>query len=46
MLSQVQDNSENLKDVIKNYRSVIRENVLAFNNIYLGNGLREASPAN
>ena len=45
LVSKVPDSNGNLKDIIKNYKNLTCEDVLAFNNTYLGNGLNEAPPA-
>ena len=42
LLSKVLDDEGTLKDVIKHYRLIMLENVLAFNNTYLGDGSNSA----
>jgi len=46
LLSKVLDNDGNEQDILKNYRVLTLENVLAFSNTYLGNGNHEAPPVN
>ena len=46
LLSKELDNDGNVKDVIKNYRAITKENILAFNNKYLGYSQNEAPPTN
>ena len=45
LLSKIPNDDGVLKDIIKNYRAITKDNVLAFNNTYLGNGLLEPPPA-
>ena len=44
--SRVEDENSNRKEIIKNYRLITKNDVLRFNNLYLGNGNREMPPAN
>ena len=46
LLGRIADDNGVYRDVIKNYKSLTKENILAHNNTYLGNGNLEASPAN
>ena len=46
LISKVPDSNGNLKDIIKNYKNPTCEDVLVYNNTYLGNGLNEALPTN
>ena len=43
-LSKIPDEYGVFKDVIKNYRAITEQNVLAFNNTCLDNGLLEPPP--
>ena len=45
-MSKVPDNDCYVKDAIKNYRAITKENALEFNNTYLGNSQNEAPPTN
>ena len=44
LLSKMSDNNGGLKDVIKNYRDIAKENVPAFNDTHLENGLLKTPP--
>ena len=46
MLSKVPDNDCYVKDAIKNYRAITKQDILVFNNTCLGDGQNEAPPAN
>ena len=46
IVSKVLDADGNTKDIIKNYKKLTCNNVLAFNNTYLGNGMNQAPNAN
>ena len=45
LLRKIPDDDGDLKDIIKNYRTTTKGNVLVFNKFYLGNGLLESIPA-
>ena len=42
LLSKIEDDEGNRKDVLKNYRSITKENILAFENSYICIGYRQA----
>ena len=46
LVSKVPDSSGNLKDIIKNYKYLVCEDILAFNITYLGNRLNKVPLAN
>ena len=45
LLSKVPDSNDDPKDAIKNYRALTKDNILRYNNTYLGNGNLEAHQA-
>ena len=42
LISKAPDSNRDTKDTIKNYKSITMDDVLAFNNTRLGNGLNQA----
>ena len=45
LLGKVPDSNDDPKDVLKNYRALTKDNILRYNNTYLGNGNLEAPPS-